>query len=192
RLVPNLIIASPINAIAFRNLLFTAQKGLDLPIAIRYPRGTIEKNLTGNLWQKEFETVEIGKIKQLSFGNEIAILSIGPIGNSIIEICKDMNYSSKIAHFDMQFLKPLDENLMHQIAKNFTEILTIEDGTIVGGLGTTIIDFLQENNFHNVQVKKLGIPDQFIEHGTTKELYKQVGLDINSIKKTIDKILIDS
>lgn len=192
RLVPNLIIASPINAIAFRNLLFTAQKGLDLPIAIRYPRGTIEKNLTGNLWQKEFETVEIGKIKQLSFGNEIAILSIGPIGNSIIEICKDMNYSSKIAHFDMQFLKPLDENLMHQIAKNFTKILTIEDGTIVGGLGTTIIDFLQENNFHNVQVKKLGIPDQFIEHGTTKELYKQVGLDINSIKKTIDKILIDS
>ena len=189
RLIPNLIIASPLNAVEFRNLLYTAQQGLELPIAIRYPRGRIETNFKGNSWRKEFKPIKIGKAEQLSFGNELAILTIGTIGNTIININEDDFYKNRIAHFNMLFVKPLDEKVLHQIAKKYNKIITIEDGTIIGGLGTAITDFLQENNYTNIQVIKLGVPDNFIEHGTPEELYKLVGLDEKSIKTKIDTIL---
>ena len=190
RLIPDLIIASPINAVEFRNLLYTAQLGLELPIAIRYPRGRIETNFKGNSWKQEYKPIKIGKAEQLSFGNELAILTIGTIGNTILNLCNDDYYKNKIAHFNMLFVKPLDEILLHQIAKKYNRIITIEDGTIIGGLGSAITDFLQKNNYTAIKVVKLGIPDTFIEHGTTDELYQLVGLDKNSIIKKIDDLLI--
>ncbi len=191
RLVPNLIIASPLNAIELRNLLFTAQQGLDLPIAIRYPRGRIETEFTGDKWKNKFQNIEIGKAQQLTFGDEVAVLTIGAIGNKVISICKDKAYQTKITHVDMQFLKPLDEDILHNIVKNFTKIITIEDGTIVGGLGSAITDFLQEHHYTDIQIKKIGIPDAFIEHGTTEQLYRQVGLDEESIIEEINVFLTD-
>lgn len=189
RLIPNLIIASPLNASEFQNLLYTAQLGLNSPIAIRYPRGL--SNIPFSVFNsniKCFNDIKIGKGKQLSFGNKIAILSIGTIGNSIVEICKEEKYNSKIAHFNMLFVKPLDERILHEVCLKFTNIITVEDGVISGGFGSSIIEFIQENNYQNIQVKRLGIPDNFIEHGTIAELHLLVGLDICSIKKEIDKI----
>ncbi len=190
RLIPNLIITSPINAVEFRNLLYTAQLGLKLPIAIRYPRGRIETVYKGISWKQDFKPIEIGKAEQLSFGNELAVLTIGTIGNTILNLCNDDYYKNKIAHFNMLFVKPLDETLLHQIANKFNKIITIEDGTIIGGLGSAITDFLQKNNYTAIKVVKLGIPDTFIEQGTTDELYQLVGLDKNSITKKIDDLLI--
>jgi 1-deoxy-D-xylulose-5-phosphate synthase len=190
RLIPDLIIASPLNVIAFRNLLYTAQKGLNLPIAIRYPRGRIENEYKNNSWKKQFQEIEIGKANQLTFGDKIAVLTIGTVGNIIVDICKESKYKSKIAHFDMQFVKPLDTVAMHKIAGSFSKIITVEDGTVIGGFGSAIIDFLQENEYLKIQVKKIGIPDNFIEHGTLKELNQIVGLDKNSIKKEIDSMLM--
>jgi len=188
RLIPNLIIAAPLNAIEFQNLLFTAQLGLDLPIAIRYPRGFSQKTSV-QYSVDNFTKIEIGKGEQLSFGNKIAVLSIGTIGNSIIEICKDKNYSSKTAHFNMLFIKPLNEKMLHEICSKFSKIITIEDGVIIGGFGSSVIEFIQENNYKNIQVKRLGVSDNFIEHGTITELHKQIGLDVNSIKKIINEMI---
>lgn len=189
RLIPNLIISSPINAIEFRNLLYTAQQGLDLPIAIRYPRGRIENSLTGNLWQQEFKSLPIGKAEQLTFGNKLAVLTIGPIGNKIQNICKNKKYLHAISHINMRFLKPLDEVVLHKVAQQFTNIITIEDGAKIGGLGAAVTDFMQENKYLNVKIYKMGIADQFIEHGTTEELYEQVKLDEKAILKQIQSLL---
>lgn len=184
RIIPNLIIASPMNVAEFQNLLYTAQLGLDLPIAIRYPRGATKgvKKLNYN-----FKKITIGHNEQLSFGDEIAILSTGVIGNTIAHLCKEKKYHG-ISHYNMLFIKPLDELLLHRICKKFTKIITIEDG-VISGLGSSIIEFIQEHQYLNITVKRLGIPDVFIEHGTTKELYKQVGLDEDSIKIVIDSFL---
>jgi len=186
RLIPNLIIAAPMNVSEFQNLLYTAQLSLDLPIAIRYPRGNVEENKKVQYAISNFNKVEIGKGKQISYGNKIAVLTIGTIGNTILEICKSQEYSNRIAHYNLVFIKPLDEELLHQICQKFDKIITIEDGVLIGGFGSSILEFIQENDYKNIQIKRLGIPDNFIEHGKISELYKQVGLDITSIKKTID------
>lgn len=192
RLIPNLVICAPMNEIEFRNLLYTAQLKLDIPIAIRYPRGRAESVANSKPskinWKTPFNKMKISKGEQLSFGNQIAVLTIGTIGNTIIEICKDKIYAEKIAHYNMIFVKPLDKKLLHQICEKFDKIITIEDGTIVGGFGSAILEFLQENEYQHIKVKRLGVPDYFIEHGKVLELYKKVGLDINTIKKEIDNI----
>ena len=189
RLVPNLIIASPRNAVEFRNMLYTAQKGLDLPIAIRYPRGRIENQLKGDLWQQKFNSLPIGKAEQLTFGDKIAVLTIGTIGNTIIDVCKIKEYSDTVSHIDMRFVKPLDEIILHKIGKQFKNVITIEDGSKIGGLGDAVTNFMQENNYLDVKIHKMGIKDQFIEHGTTEELYHQVGLDKKSILNLINTLL---
>ena len=192
RLIPNMIICAPLNAIEFQNLLYTAQKGLDLPIAIRYPRGFANiqnSKFINQLKISNFKDIEIGKSEQLSFGNKIAILSIGTIGNKIIKINQDNTYSKQIAHYNMLFVKPLDGKLLHDICNKFNKIITIEDGSITGGFGSSILEFIQDNNYQNIQVKRLGIPNSFIEHGKTEELYQQVGLDINSLKLVINNFI---
>ena len=191
RIIPNLIIASPINAFEFQNLLYTAQLGLKLPIAIRYPRGRdFSIHLDNNIQYSidSFNKIIIGKGEQISFGNKIAVLTIGNIGNTIIEICKEKKYSKVIAHYNMRFIKPLDKKMLHQIAKNYTKIITLEDGVIAGGFGTSIIEFMEENNYQN-SVKRLGVPDEFIEQGKSIELFKYINLDISSIKNIIDLFL---
>lgn len=194
RLIPNLIIVVPMNYEELRNLLFTAQLGLDLPIAIRYPRGVIQYSNSShqssvNNWRTPFHKITIGKGILVSKGHKIAILSIGTIGNTIIEICKEEKYKTCISHYNMLFVKPLDVDLLHEICENFDKIITIEEGTIIGGFGSSILEFIQENNYKNIEIKRLGIPDNFVEHGKVSELNKIVGLDITSIKKELNLFL---
>ncbi len=187
RTVPNMVIASPIDEQELRNLMFTAQLDKNkFPFTIRYPRGR------GRMinWKTPFEELEIGKGRELSEGSDIAILTIGAIGIkaiTAIENLKKENISA--AHYDMRFLKPLDENLLHQIFKKFDKIITVENGTIVGGLGTAVIEFMAENNY-SAKIKRLGIPDKFIEHGTQNELYKMCGFDETGIFNTAKELNI--
>jgi 1-deoxy-D-xylulose-5-phosphate synthase len=184
RLIPNLIIYCPRNESDLRNIMFTAQLGLKNPIAIRYPRG---RGTTVD-WKTPFEKIEIGKGVQLSFGKKVAVLTIGTIGNIVYDI---ENYFSEgtIAHFDMGFVKPLDQNLLFEIFREFDSIITIEDGTILGGFGSAILEFSNSNNFQNKNIKLIGVPDHFIEHGTIQELHQIAGIDKESIKNEIEKLL---
>jgi len=176
RCIPNLFIFAPRNEIELRNIMYTAQLGLDHPIAIRYPRG---RGITID-WKQPFSKIEIGKGIQLKKGEKLAILSIGTIAKNVTEAIQDLN----VSHYDMRFVKPLDENLLHQIFKNYQKIITIEDGTIKGGFGTEILEFASRNNY-SISIKVLGIPDTFIEHGSVFELQKSIRLDSESLKKQI-------
>jgi 1-deoxy-D-xylulose-5-phosphate synthase len=178
RCIPNLIIFAPRNEIELRNMLYTAQLGLKNPIAIRYPRGT------GTIidWQKSFEKIEIGKGVQLKKGNKIAVLSIGTIAKNISEAFDLIDDSLELSHFDMRFVKPLDEKLLHAIFKNHKAIFTVEDGTIKGGFGSAILEFAAENGYSH-KIKLVGIPDNFVAHGSVSKLQHAVGLDANSLAK---------
>jgi 1-deoxy-D-xylulose-5-phosphate synthase len=182
RCIPNLIIFAPSNEIELRHILYTAQLGLKNPIAIRYPRGT------GNRihWQQPFEKIAIGKGIQLKKGTKMAILSIGTIAENVSDAIKLVENSSEIAHFDMRFVKPLDAKLVHTIFKNYKTIFTVEDGSIVGGFGTAILEFAANNNYQN-NINTLGIPDNFIEHGSVSKLQNKIGLDAEGLAKVFSK-----
>jgi len=171
RCIPNLVIFAPLNELELRNIMYTAQLGITFPLTIRYPRGR------GVLidWKQPFSTIEIGKGTCITEGNEIAILSIGTIGNKIIEIQNSLP-KNKFAHYNMRFVKPLDQTLLNQIFQKFKTIVTIEDGTIVGGFGSAILEFASENNYSTNSIKQLGIPDNFIEHGKVDELFQSIHL----------------
>jgi len=173
RCVPNLIVAAPRNEIELRNIMYTAQMGLKHPIAIRYPRGR------GTLldWKKDFKPIPIGKGVQLKAGENTAVLSIGAIANNVQEAIKDLS----IAHYDMRFVKPFDEVLLKQIFERYPNIVTVENGTIVGGFGSAVLEFAANNGFKN-KITLKGIPDTFIEHGTTEELQKQIGIDVDGLR----------
>tara|TARA_B110000503_G_scaffold86248_1_gene131337 strand:+ start:4625 stop:6400 length:1776 start_codon:yes stop_codon:yes gene_type:complete len=172
RSIPNLIVFAPSTEIELRNILYTAQLGLKNPIAIRYPRGT------GTMidWQKPFEKIEIGKGIQLKTGNETAVLSVGTIAKNVSEGILLLKDSASTAHFDMRFIKPLDEVLLHHVFKNHKTIFTVEDGTIKGGFGSAVLEFAAENNYLN-SVKIIGIPDNFVAHGSISELQNKIGLN---------------
>lgn len=174
RCIPNLIIAAPRNEIELRNIMYTAQKGLDRPIAIRYPRGRGEIFS----WKTDFNPVEIGRGKQLKHGENTAVLSVGAVATNIQKAIKKLN----IAHYDMRFVKPLDIDLLHDIFNTYDTIITVENGTVCGGFGSAVLEFTSKYNYKNT-VHMKGIPDRFIEQGTTVDLQKQVGLDSNSLKK---------
>jgi 1-deoxy-D-xylulose-5-phosphate synthase len=176
RTIPNMIIYSPLNEIALRNILYTAQLGLNHPIAIRYPRGR------GQIvdWQKPYKKIEIGKAKCLKEGTKIAVLSNGPIGNNVILALAKINHPENFAHYDFAFVKPLDEDLLHTIFSKFQNIITIEDGVKQGGFGTTIVEFAAENQYCSI-IKNLGIPDEFIEQGSIEELQQYCNIDVNSL-----------
>ena len=182
--IPNLIISAPANEIEFRNILYTASLGLDAPIAIRYPRG---RGFLMN-WKKPFKKVVIGKGKQLSKGSNLAILSIGNMTTRITKIIENNNFSNKISHFDMAFIKPLDLDLLSKVLKNFSNIITIEDGAIKGGFGNSILLEAQSKKYKgNIEI--LGIPDNFIDHGTVHELHDICGISEERITKKIAQIL---
>ncbi|MRX37826.1 1-deoxy-D-xylulose-5-phosphate synthase [Flavobacterium sp. LC2016-23] len=182
RCIPNLIIYAPINEIALQNILYTAQLGLDHPIAIRYPRGR------GVLpqWEVEnfghYENVKIGQANCLKKGTKTAVLSTGTIGNNVIAALNECSNPDTIAHYDFPFTKPLDVNLLKEIFNTFGTIFTIEDGTINGGFGSSILEFAAANNFSN-PVKILGIPDTFIEHGTVLQLQQLCKIDVKNLSK---------
>ena len=176
RCIPNMIVYAPMNEIALRNILYTAQLGLNNPIAIRYPRGR------GEIvdWQKPYEKIEIGEANYLKEGTTTAVLSNGTIGNSVTLALAKMNNPETIAHYDFAFVKPLDEISLHTIFNEFEKIITIEDGVIKGGFGSAILEFASQNNY-SIPVLNLGIPDEFIEQGTVEELHHYCKLDVESI-----------
>ncbi len=176
RCIPNMIVYSPMNEIALRNILYTAQFGLNHPIAIRYPRGR------GTIvdWQKPYEKIAIGKANYRKEGTITAVLSNGTIGNNVILALANLNNPDTIAHYDFAFVKPLDEELLHSIFKNFEKIITIEDGVVKGGFGSAILEFSAQHNY-NLTVKTLGIPDSFIEQGSVEELQQYCQIDVKSL-----------
>jgi 1-deoxy-D-xylulose-5-phosphate synthase len=181
RCVPNMIVAAPRNEQELRNLMYTASldsfKSHEKAITIRYPRG--EGVMPA--WRTDFEEVQIGKGVQLLEGEEIAVLSIGHIGNQAIEACEAAHkLGLKPALFDMRFVKPLDEELLHSVFKQFKKVITVEDAAIQGGFGSAIAEFMVDNHYSS-QVIRLGIPDEIIEHGEQKELYALCGIDAEGI-----------
>ena len=184
RCIPNLIIFAPRNEIELRNILYTAQLRLKNPIAIRYPRGK------GKIidWQKPFEKIEIGKGICLKEGGKIAILSVGTIADDVSEAVISSVKRDELAHYDMRFIKPLDENLLHQIFKKHKTIITIEDGTIKGGFGSSILEFASKFNYKN-NLKVIGIPDEFVEHGSVEILQQNIGLDAINLKNTFENLV---
>jgi 1-deoxy-D-xylulose-5-phosphate synthase len=182
RCIPNMIVYSPLNESALRNILYTAQLGLNHPIAIRYPRG---RGLMTD-WQKEYKKIEIGKADCLKKGTEIAILSNGAIGKNVTLALANINNPETIAHYDFAFVKPLDAKELHSIFMKFKTILTLEDGALTGGFGSAILEFASENNYA-IEIKTLGIPDEFIEHGTVDELQQYCKIDVKNLEIIFSK-----
>lgn len=186
RCIPNMILAAPMNEAELRNMMYTAQLPREgQALTIRYPRGT------GVMpeWKTEMEKMTIGTGRKISEGEDLAILTLGHIGNYAIE-AKEMLKSSGAnpAHYDMRFVKPLDEELLHDIFRNYKKVITVEDGCIVGGFGSAVLEFMAANNY-SAQVKILGIPDRIVEHGTQLELHAECGFDPSGIAETVKQML---
>lgn len=180
RPIPNLTISSPMNEHELRNLMYTAQLPYKGPFVIRYPRG--RGVLTD--WRCPFEELPIGKGRKLSDGQDVAVLSIGPIGNVVQKVVREFIEEGKsVAHYDMRFLKPIDEDILREAGK-CRRIVTVEDGVVQGGLGSAVLEFMADHNLHP-EVVRLGLPDHFVEHGTLDELYHLVGLDAEAIRQAI-------
>ena len=183
RPVPNLTIASPMDEHELRRLMYTAQLPDKGPFAIRYPRGR------GVLvdWQCPLEEIPVGKGRCLKKGKDIALLTLGPIGNTAARAIEryEQETGQSVAHYDLRFLKPLDETLLHEVGKNFTRIITVEDGVLKGGMGTAVLEFMADNGY-TPQVVRIGIPDHFVEHGTVKQLYHLCGMDEEGIIKALE------
>ena len=179
RCVPNLIIFAPRNEIELRNIMYTAQIGLEHPIAIRYPRG---RGVTPS-WKSPFEAIEIGTGVQLEQGEGLAVLSIGAISNKVTEAIRGLN----CGHYDMRFIKPLDESLLHTIFKTHSTLITIEDGVENGGFGSAILEFAATHRYKNDVVVK-GIPDEFIEHGAIDNLQQLIGVSAHELHKLIKSL----
>ena len=185
RCIPNLIISAPMDEIELRNLMFTAQLENKGPFSIRYPRG---RGVIPD-WKKPFEEIQIGKGRIIRKGSDIAILTIGHIGNFVTEVANILDKQHiDIAHYDMRFVKPIDEEILHEVAKKFKIVLTIEDASTIGGFGSAVTEFINDNGY-NLIVKRLGIPDKFIDHGSPQELYKECGLDAESIAETVKRLI---
>lgn len=184
RPIPNLVISSPLNEWDLRNLMYTGYKISDGPFVIRYPRGKGEKSD----WRNEMQILPIGKGRKLREGNDIAVLSLGPIGNEAIKAINQVEPDGiSVAHYDMIYLKPLDEALLHEVGRKFKCVITIENGVIAGGLGSAVLEFMADHGYAP-QVKRIGVPDQFIEHGSIPELYKLCGMDADSIAEIIRQL----
>jgi len=186
RCIPNMIIAAPMNEQELRNLLFTAQlPEINLPFVIRYPRG--EGVMVD--WKKPYEKLPIGKGRKLKEGHEIAIVSFGHPGNFAQTAIRNLRAEGiDPAHYDLRFVKPLDEEMLHEVFQNFKKIVTVEDGTIVGGMGTAVLEFMNLNGYQS-QIKLLGIPDVIVEHGSLKELHKECQFDANAIALAVKTMM---
>ncbi|MCX6308261.1 MAG: 1-deoxy-D-xylulose-5-phosphate synthase [Bacteroidia bacterium] len=185
RCIPNLIISAPIDEHELRNLMYTAQKLAIGPFVIRYPRGL------GYLpnWKNEMKELAIGQGECLAEGSELALLSVGPIGKRALEVVKTLKAENvSIALYNMRFVKPLDEKLLQEIGKKFTKVITLENGVVSGGFGSAVLEFFSENNY-SPTVKRIGLPDQFVEHGSIPELHHLCGLDKKGIEKVVREFL---
>ncbi|UOK42908.1 MULTISPECIES: 1-deoxy-D-xylulose-5-phosphate synthase [Flavobacterium] len=175
--IPNMILSVPKDELELRNIMYTAQLGLEHPIAIRYPRG---RGIILD-WKQPFEKVEIGKAKQLRKGSDTAILSTGFVGNNVAAALENTKNSELYSHYHFPFVKPLDNETLKTICETHKHIITVEEGTVIGGFGSMVASFCTENNY-SISVKKLGIPDIFIEQGTILEQQQICGIDVNSLE----------
>ena len=182
RCIPNMIVAAPMNESELRNLMYTAQlPRKDQAFSIRYPRG---QGVMPN-WKTPFEEIKIGTGRKIKEGEELAILTIGHMGNYAVEVCeKLLKQGIHIGHYDLRFAKPLDEKLLHEVFTKYSKIITIEDGCIQGGIGSAVLEFMADNNY-SAQLKRLGIPDLIIEHGEQLELHKECGFDPEGIEQSV-------
>jgi 1-deoxy-D-xylulose-5-phosphate synthase len=184
RCIPNMTVSAPMNEEELRNLMFTAQQDNMGPFVIRYPRG----NGVMVDWQRPLKPIKVGKGRQICDGEEVAILSIGTIGNEVVKATADLNNDGYYpAHYDLRFVKPLDEALLHEVFTKFNKVITVEDGCLEGGMGSAVLEFMADNNYQ-CQVVRLGIPDQIIEHGEQPELWADSGYDAQSIAATVKSI----
>jgi 1-deoxy-D-xylulose-5-phosphate synthase len=186
RNIPNMIVAAPMDEEELRNLMYTAQlEEIASPFSIRYPRGC---GLSLN-WKKPFVKLDIGKGRKLTEGNDVAVLSVGKSGIIVQQVIKNMNAGNiSVAHYDMRYAKPLDEELLKEVFDRFKYIISIEDGVIKGGFGSAVLEFMAEHGY-SAKVKLLGIPDKFIEHGSQEDLYRQCGIDKEGLCHAITDIL---
>lgn len=186
RSIPNLTLASPYDEMELRNLMLTAQKPGQGLFVIRYPRGR------GRLvnWRNRMEEVEVGRGRQLKNGTDLAVLSIGPIGNAAADAIKEVetHHNVSIAHYDLRFLKPLDTELLNEVAARFSKVVTVEDNALQAGMGTAVLEHFATLE-KAPRVKRLGLPDEFVEHGTCAQLYSKLGLDKEGIAQTICEML---
>ncbi|MDG2311301.1 MAG: transketolase C-terminal domain-containing protein, partial [Flavobacteriales bacterium] len=177
RCIPNMVVAAPMDEVDLRNMMYTASEKHRGPISIRYPRGT------GSVadWRNDFSEIAIGKGRKLKSGDDIAVLSIGAIGTEAQKgIAKVEKQGISVAHYDMRFVKPLDEIMLHEIFGRFKSVITVEDGTIQGGFGSAVIEWMAEQGY-GARVTRLGMPDRWVEHGTQAELYAECGYDAEAI-----------
>ncbi|MCF8256073.1 MAG: 1-deoxy-D-xylulose-5-phosphate synthase [Flavobacteriales bacterium] len=180
RCIPNITVASPMNEEELRNMMFTAQLPDAGTWSIRYPRG----NGVLAEWRTPFQPIPVGKGRKLRDGADVAILTIGPLGNTALEACAELELQGvSAAHFDMRFVKPIDEEMLHRVFKKFTKVITLEDGCRMGGFGSAVVEFMADNGYF-AQVERMGIPDRFIEHGSPKELFIECGYHKDDLVRT--------
>ena len=185
RPVPNLIIASPLNEWDLRNLMYTAYSAKEGTFVIRYPRGKGEKAD----WHNEMEILPVGKGRMLKEGTDVAVLTLGPVGNEALKaIAKAEKEGVSAALYDMIYLKPIDEELLHEVGRKFKRIVTIENGVIKGGLGSAVLEFMADNGY-TPRMKRIGVPDRFIEHGSVPELFRLCGMDSDSIAEVLKEMV---
>ncbi len=186
RCIPNMIVSAPMNEEELRNLMYTAQQENMGPFSIRYPRG----NGVMPEWRRPLKALEIGKAKLICDGEDVAILSIGHIGNEVVKACLELNSEGIYpAHYDMRFVKPLDSTVLHHVFTKFKTVITVEDGCIQGGMGSAVLEFMADNNYSSTMVR-LGIPDKIIEHGEQPELWAECGFDSVGIRSTVEKLVV--
>ena len=185
RCIPNLVVSAPMNESELRNLMYSAQLPENkAPYVIRYPRGQ------GVMpeWKTPFKKLEIGKGRKICDGEGVAILTIGHPGNFAVSACKMLATNDIYpAHYDMRFVKPLDADMLHEVARKFSKIVTVEDGTVVGGFGSAVLEFMSENGYHP-EVRVLGIPDRIVEHGKPEELHRECGYDAAAIASAVREL----
>ena len=186
RCLPNIIISAPMNESELRNLMYTAQlPRKEKAFSIRYPRG---KGVLVN-WRTPMQEIQVGRGRKLREGEEIALLTIGHIGNYAVEVCNRMAKKNlSVGHYDMRFVKPIDEEMLHEVFSSYKKIITIEDGCIQGGFGSAVLEFMADNNYQ-AEVRRLGIPDRIVEHGEQIELHRECGFDPDGIERAVVEML---
>jgi 1-deoxy-D-xylulose-5-phosphate synthase len=189
RCIPNMVVSAPMNEVELRNLMYTAQLPGGGPFAIRYPRGSG----TGMDWSRRpFELIQVGTARKLRSGDHIAVLSIGAVGNETAKALERLAAAGvAVAHYDMRFVKPLDEQALHEVGQKYKQVITVENGTVLGGLGSAVAEFFTANGYL-LPVTRIGIPDRYIEQGTIAQLHAECGMDVEGIYNTIRSLaLID-
>lgn len=186
RCIPNIVVAAPMNESELRNMMYTAQlPRSEKAFSIRYPRG---KGVTVD-WRTPMVAIEIGRGRKLRDGEDLAILTIGHIGNYATEVCNRLARKNLfVGHYDMRFVKPIDEALLHEVFTQYKKVITVEDGCIQGGFGSAVLEFMADNNYH-AEVRRLGIPDRVVEHGEQIELHRECGFDPDGIERAVMKML---